>query len=101
MLVSTGMFHGGSHSFYMGGLNVGHALVIMAQVRPRARRCGSIEQHRVRTAYMVPTQFHRLLQLPDDVRAQYDVSSLHAVVHSAAPCPLAGEGADDGRGGAR
>ena len=24
MLVSTGMFHGGSHSFFMGGLNVGH-----------------------------------------------------------------------------
>ena len=37
---------------------------------------------------MVPTQFHRLLQLPEGVRARADVSSLHAVVHSAAPCPL-------------
>ena len=31
MLVSTGMFHGGSHSYYMAGLHVGHALVIMAK----------------------------------------------------------------------
>jgi long-chain acyl-CoA synthetase len=37
---------------------------------------------------MVPTQFARLLQLPDEVRARYDVSSLESVVHSAAPCPM-------------
>jgi long-chain acyl-CoA synthetase len=36
---------------------------------------------------MVPTQFPRFLQLPVDVRTKYDHSSLHAVVHSAAPCP--------------
>ena len=86
MLVSTGMFHGGSHSFFMGGLNVGQALVIMAKFDPE-ETLRLIEQHRVRTAYMVPTQFHRFLQLPDDVRGKYDTSSLHAVVHSAAPCP--------------
>src|SRR6478735_1170666 len=86
MLVSTGMFHGGSHSYYMGGLHVGHALVIMAKFEPE-RTLQLIEQYKVRTGYMVPTQFHRLLQLPEDVRDRYDVSSLHAVVHSAAPCP--------------
>ena len=86
MLVSTGMFHGGSHSYYMGGLHVGHALVIMAKFEPE-RTLQLIEQHKVRTGYMVPTQFHRLLQLPEDVCDRYDVSSLHAVVHSAAPCP--------------
>ena len=86
MLVSTGMFHGGSHSYYMGGLHVGHTLVIMAKFEPE-RTLQLIEQYKVRTGYMVPTQFHRLLQLPEDVRDRYDVSSLHAVVHSAAPCP--------------
>ncbi len=86
MLVSTGMFHGGSYSYYMGGLNVGHSLVIMAKFDPE-ETLRLIEHYRVRTAYMVPTQFHRLLQLPHAVRDRYDVSSLHAVVHSAAPCP--------------
>ena len=86
MLVSTGMFHGGSHSYYMGGLHVGQGLVIMAKFDPQ-ETLRLIERHHVRTGYMVPTQFHRLLRLPDEVRARYDVSSLHAIVHSAAPCP--------------
>ena len=37
---------------------------------------------------MVPTMFHRLLALPDDVRARYDVSSLRSSLHGAAPCPV-------------
>jgi long-chain acyl-CoA synthetase len=86
MLVSTGMFHGGSHSYYMGGLHVGQALVIMAKFDPE-QTLQLIERYRIRTGYMVPTQFHRLLQLPKETREKYDVSSLHAIVHSAAPCP--------------
>jgi len=86
-LVSTAMYHGGSHSYYSGALNVGHPLVVMPSFDAE-ESLRLIEQHRVFSAYMVPTQFHRLLQLPDDVRARYDVASLHAVVHSAAPCPL-------------
>lgn len=86
MLVSTGMFHGGSHSYYMGGLHVGHGLVIMSRFDAETA-LQLIERHKIRTGYMVPTQFHRLLQLPEDVRNKYDVSSLHAIVHSAAPCP--------------
>ncbi len=86
MLVSTGMFHGGSHSFYMGGLHVGQPLVIMPKFDPE-ETLRLIEKYRVQTGYMVPTQFHRLLRLPDETRARYDVSSLRAIVHSAAPCP--------------
>jgi long-chain acyl-CoA synthetase len=36
---------------------------------------------------MVPTQFNRLLNLPPEVREKYDLSSLRAMVHGAAPCP--------------
>jgi long-chain acyl-CoA synthetase len=86
MLVSTGMFHGGSHAYYMGGLHVGHALVIMERFDAEAA-LELIERHRITTGYMVPTQFHRMLQLPDDVRSRHDLSSLHSIVHSAAPCP--------------
>jgi long-chain acyl-CoA synthetase len=86
-LVSTAMYHGGSHSYYSGALNVGHPLVVMPRFDAE-ESLRLIEAHRVFSAYMVPTQFHRLLQLPEEVRERYDVSSLHAVVHSAAPCPL-------------
>jgi long-chain acyl-CoA synthetase len=37
---------------------------------------------------MVPTQFHRLLALPEDVRGKYDMSSLRHMIHAAAPCPI-------------
>jgi long-chain acyl-CoA synthetase len=46
-----------------------------------------IERHRVTHTHAVPTQFRRMLALPDAVRARYDLSSLRAVIHSAAPCP--------------
>lgn len=48
-----------------------------------------IEAHRITHTHMVPTMFHRLLSLSDDVRAKYDVSSLRYVLHGAAPCPVA------------
>ncbi|HMF04670.1 MAG TPA: AMP-binding protein, partial [Acidimicrobiia bacterium] len=47
-----------------------------------------IDRHRVSHTHMVPTMFHQLLALPEDVRARYDVSSLHNVLHGAAPCPV-------------
>jgi long-chain acyl-CoA synthetase len=47
-----------------------------------------IERYRVTHTQVVPTMFVRLLKLPDEVRARYDVSSLQSVVHAAAPCPV-------------
>ena len=47
-----------------------------------------IEQHRVTHSHMVPTMFHRLVTLPEDIRAKYDVSSLKVILHGAAPCPV-------------
>ena len=81
------MHHGGCQGFYRGALNVGQALAIMGRFDAE-RTLEMISRHRVTTAYMVPTQFVRLLRLPPAVRAAYDVSSLQVVVHSAAPCPL-------------
>jgi acyl-CoA synthetase (AMP-forming)/AMP-acid ligase II len=37
---------------------------------------------------MVPTHFVRLLSLPEEVRAQYDVSSMRFVAHTGASCPI-------------
>jgi long-chain acyl-CoA synthetase len=47
-----------------------------------------IERHRVTHTHMVATMFHRLLQLPETVRSQYDLSSLRFVIHGAAPTPV-------------
>ncbi|WP_054815017.1 AMP-binding protein [Nocardia arizonensis] len=86
-LVSAGMHHGGCQGFYLGALNVGQALAIMGRFDAE-QALAKIEKHAVTTACMVPTQFVRMLRLPEEVRTRYDLSSLSSVVHSAAPCPL-------------
>jgi len=48
-----------------------------------------IDRYKLTHMHMVPTMFSRLLRLPDDVKAKYDLSSLKHVVHGAAPCPPA------------
>ena len=47
-----------------------------------------IEKHKITMAQFVPTHFNRLLALPEDIRTRYDVSSLTAAIHAAAPCPV-------------
>ncbi|MGH7023002.1 MAG: AMP-binding protein [Caulobacteraceae bacterium] len=47
----------------------------------------AIERYRVTRCHLVPIMFQRLLALPDEVKARYDLSSLRYVVHGAAPCP--------------
>jgi long-chain acyl-CoA synthetase len=47
-----------------------------------------VEQYRVTHSQLVPTMFSRMLKLPDDVRCRYDISSLEAAIHAAAPCPV-------------
>ena len=48
----------------------------------------TIERHQVTHAQFVPTHFVRMLALPAEVRARYDLSSLEVVIHAAAPCPI-------------
>lgn len=48
-----------------------------------------IERFRITHSQWVPTMFVRLLRLPEDVRARYDLSSHRFAVHAAAPCPPA------------
>ena len=67
-------------------LHMGHTVVLMDKWTPEGM-LELIEKHKVTTSHMVPTQFHRLLALPEDVRNKYDVSSTRCMVHAAAPCP--------------
>ena len=58
-------------------LSLGVPIVLMDGWDAGGDARGSSSEHRVTHTHMVPTMFHRLLSLPDDVKAQYDVSSLH------------------------
>lgn len=67
-------------------LHLGHTVVLMDKWMPE-ETLRLIERYHVTYSHMVPTQFVRLLDLPEETRAGYDVSSLRNMVHGAAPCP--------------
>lgn len=48
----------------------------------------AIERWKVTAVMAVPTMFIRLLALPPEVRASYDLSSLKTVIHASSPCPV-------------
>jgi long-chain acyl-CoA synthetase len=86
-LVVSPLYHTAVLNFCTNHLHFGHTVVLMDKWTPEGT-LERIARHRVTTTHMVPTQFRRLLALPDDVRARADVSSLRHVIHSAAPCPV-------------
>ena len=86
-LVTSPMYHLAPLSFGYFSLHFGHPVVLMDHFEPE-EALRLIERHRVTTTHMVPTQFHRLMLLPEETRRRYDVSSLRHVMHAAAPCPV-------------
>jgi len=48
----------------------------------------AIQDRSVTHAQFVPTMFVRMLQLPQQARDRYDISSLRVAIHAAAPCPV-------------
>ena len=81
------LYHAAPLRFTMSVLQVGGTAVIMEHFDPE-QFLALVEQHHATHTQVVPTMFIRMLKLPDDVRASYDLSSLTMAVHAAAPCPV-------------
>jgi len=85
-ITGSPLYHTAVLLWATNSLHLGHKVVLMDKWSPEGM-LELIDRHKVTTSHMVPTQFHRLLALPDDVRAKYDCSSVRCMVHAAAPCP--------------
>ncbi|WP_240134591.1 acyl-CoA synthetase [Streptomyces sp. MUM 178J] len=85
-LVCSPLYHTAVLQFASASLHIGHPLVMMDKWTPE-EMLRLIDAHRCTHTHMVPTQFHRLLALPDETRNRYDVTSMRHAVHGAAPCP--------------
>ena len=81
------LYHAAPLGWTMGVLALGGTVVMMEKFDPEAA-LKYIEQYKITCAQWVPTHFVRMLKLPPEVRAKYDLSSLKAVFHAAAPCPV-------------
>ncbi len=81
------LYHTAVNNWTTTSLQIGHTVVLMDRWTAEGA-LERYEKYRVTQSHMVPTMFNRMLQLPAEVRAKYDVSSLRSMVHAAAPCPV-------------
>jgi long-chain acyl-CoA synthetase len=86
-LVGAPLYHTAVLNFATNHLHLGHSVVLMDKWTPEGM-LELVQRRRVTSSHMVPTQFHRLLKLPPEVKGRYDLSTLSHVIHSAAPCPV-------------
>ncbi|MGI8920813.1 MAG: AMP-binding protein [Solirubrobacteraceae bacterium] len=85
-VIPAPMYHTAPNVYSLAAAVRGMDMVIMSGFDAEAF-LAIVERQRTTTVQMVPTMFVRLLALPEEVRARYDLSSLEWVVHAAAPCP--------------
>lgn len=84
-LVTGPMYHLFPQATAMVNFRAGGSVWVMRKFDP-VEFLRLVQEHRITHTQLVPTNFVRLLKLPEDVRKQYDVSSLRHVIHSGAPC---------------
>ncbi|HEY2048539.1 MAG TPA: acyl-CoA synthetase [Caulobacteraceae bacterium] len=81
------LYHAAPLGWSMAMQALGGTVILMERFDAEdALRC--IQDYKVTTAQWVPTHFVRMLKLPPEARARYDLSSLTQVFHAAAPCPI-------------
>ena len=81
------LYHAAPLAWSMMAHRLGMTVVVMEKFDAE-EALQAIERHGVTTGQFVPTHFSRMLKLPEEVRRQYDMSSLKSVFHAAAPCPV-------------
>ncbi len=81
------LYHAAPLRFCLAVNALGGTVVVMEHFDPE-QFIGLVGEYKISFAQCVPTMFVRMLKLPEATRARYDISSLNAVVHAAAPCPV-------------
>jgi len=81
------LYHSAPLQFCIFVNRIGGTAIVMERFDPEDA-LAAIEKYEVTHSQWVPTMFVRMLKLPEEVRAKYDLSSLRLAVHAAAPCPI-------------
>jgi long-chain acyl-CoA synthetase len=81
------LYHAAPLRWCMSVHRLGGTVVVMEKFDAE-NALALIEKHQCDCGQFVPTHFVRMLKLPADVRARYDISSMQNAVHAAAPCPV-------------
>jgi acyl-CoA synthetase (AMP-forming)/AMP-acid ligase II len=77
-LVAGPLYHSAPYAWAAFSLILGNTVVVMPRFDAEDF-LRLIERHRVTTTWAVPTMLNRILNLPDEVRKRYDLSSLRVM----------------------
>jgi len=80
------IYHAAPLGFCLGTTSLGGTVVLMAHFDP-LEALAALERHRCTHSQWVPTMFSRMLKLPEEDRARFDLSAHKVAIHAAAPCP--------------
>jgi len=86
-IVAGPSYHAGPGGYAFTTLFSGGTVAILRSWDAR-EALALIERRRVTTTFMTPAHFIRILEVPDEERAAFDVSSLRLIIHGGAPCPV-------------
>jgi len=81
------LYHAAPLRWSMTVHKIGGTVVIMKKFDAEAA-LAAIEKYKVTCSQWVPTHFVRMLKLPEEVRLNYNLSTLNCAIHAAAPCPM-------------
>lgn len=84
-LVSAPLYHSAPSSFAQQSILQAELMVVMPRFDAE-QTLALIEQYRIDTVFLVPIMYVRLLRLPAEVKAKYDLSSVRFVASTGAPC---------------
>lgn len=87
-LVAGPIYHAAPFAWGAFSLLLGNKVVIMPRFEAETF-LRLVSEHKVGTTFMVPTMMRRLLNLPDEVRRKYDISSLRSITIAGEPFPYA------------
>jgi len=81
------LYHAAPVRFCRFVLSAGGTVLVMKKF-DELELLALIDKYRVTNTQVVPTMFFRMLNLPQELRDKYDISSLEFAIHAAAPCPI-------------
>ena len=84
-LMSAPLYHSAPSVYVQNALQMAERLVLAPRFDAE-QVLALVEKHRIDVLYLVPIMYVRLLKLPPEVRAKYDLSSIRFVASTGSPC---------------
>ncbi|MGH2923595.1 MAG: AMP-binding protein, partial [Solirubrobacterales bacterium] len=85
-VISAPLFHSWGFSHFVLGLPLGATMVLRRKFDPEDA-IAAVAQHRAETLVVVPVMMQRILELDEDARRRYDLSSLRVTAASGSALP--------------